>query len=148
MLSEGIATVAETIVFPGDEAIHWQVSELYPAAGITGNAEQEIRVQRFQYVMRALQANAALLLHVDGRTPDEVVAWMQRYGLRSEQEARHSLRFISDPLWRAYIFTYHAGRDLLQRWLTQDGPEQIAPRFARLLTEPTSPTAIATAANR
>ena len=148
VLSEGIATVAESIVFPGDEAVRWQVAELYPAAGIAGNVEQEIAIQWFQRVMRALQANAALQLHADGRTPDEVVAWLRRYGLRSEQEARHSLRFISDPLWRAYIFTYHAGRDLLEGWLGQDGPDQIASRFARLLTEPTSPTAIAAATNR
>jgi hypothetical protein len=40
-----------------------------------------------------------------------------RYALRAENEARQSLRFIADPLWRAYTFTYHVGRDLLGRWL-------------------------------
>lgn len=143
VISEGIATLAESIVFPDDEGVHWQVRELYPAAGIEGNAEQEIAVQRAQRVMRALGANAALMLHADGASEADVIAWLRRYGLRTEQEARHQLRFIQDPLWRAYIFTYHSGRDLLGRWLHQADPDEVSSRFVRLLTEPVTPSSIA-----
>ena len=142
VISEGIATLAESIVFPGDEAIRWQVAELYPVVGVTGDAEREIRIQRAQRVMRALSSNAALMLHVDGRSEDEVVVWLKRYGLRTEAEARHQLRFLTNPLWRAYVFTYHAGRDLLARWLEQGGPGTADDRFVRLLTTPTTPNGI------
>ena len=142
VISEGIATLAETIVFPGDEAIRWQVADLYPAAGVRGDAEQEIRVQRAQRVMRALSSNAGLMLHSDGRSEGEVVAWLKRYGLRTEAEARHSLRFLTNPLWRAYVFTYHAGRDILSAWLDQGDPAAKNDRFVRLLTTPTTPNGI------
>ena len=68
-----------------------------------------------------------------------------RYGLSTETEARHRLRFMADPMWRAYIFCYHAGRDLLGAWLDQTGPDQTArqSRFRRLLTEPVSPSLVA-----
>lgn len=146
VISEGIATLAESVVFPGDQATEWQVRELYPAAGVTGDAEREILVGRAQRTLRALSSTAALMLHADGRSEDEVVAWLRRYGLQDEAEARHRLRFLTDPLWRAYVFTYHAGRDLLARWLERDNPEGDAAitgeRFVRLLTTPTTPAGI------
>ena len=142
VISEGIATLAESIVFPGDEAIRWQVAELYPAAGVQGDADQEILIQRAQRTLRALSSTAALMLHADGRNEDEVVAWLKRYGLRTEEEARHQLRFLTDPLWRAYVFTYHAGRDLLAGWLAQGDPATVDERFVRLLTTPTTPAGI------
>ncbi|MDP9355658.1 MAG: hypothetical protein M3R02_10345 [Chloroflexota bacterium] len=92
-----------------------------------------------QRALRAVNANAAMLLHAEGAPEDEVVAYIARYGLRDEAESRQSLRFIADPLWRAYIFTYHAGRDLLGRWLASGDRMD---RFRRLLTEPVWPSLI------
>ena len=67
-----------------------------------------------------------------------------RYALRSEKEARHSLSFIANPLWRAYIFCYHAGRDLLGAWLDQAADrEERERRFARLLTDQLAPSTVA-----
>ncbi len=141
VISEGIATLAESIIFPGDEAVRWQVEELYPAAGVTGDVAQQSQVERAQRALRAVSSNAGLLLHAEGRSEAEVVAYLMRYGLRTEESARHYLRFLTDPLWRAYVFTYHAGRDILHDWLHRPG-EEPASRFARLLTMPTSPAAI------
>ncbi len=117
VISEGIATLAESIVFPDGEGARWQAEHLYPAAGLTGDPEREARIARARTALRAVSGNAALLLHHEGRSEDEVVAYVMRYALRAENEARQSLRFIADPLWRAYTFTYHVGRDLLGRWL-------------------------------
>ncbi|HEV2528863.1 MAG TPA: hypothetical protein VGT61_10490 [Thermomicrobiales bacterium] len=141
VISEGIATLAESIIFPGDEAVRWQVEELYPAAGVSGNVAQQLQVEQAQRALRAVASNAGLMLHAEGRSEDEVVAYLMRYGLRTEESARHQLRFLTDPLWRAYVFTYHAGRDILHDWLHRPGEEPTA-RFARLLTMPTSPAAI------
>ena len=59
------------------------------------------------------RATRRCLLHEEGRDPEEVVAYLQRYALSTEAEARQRLRFIADPLWRAYIFTYHVGYELI-----------------------------------
>lgn len=117
VISEGIATLAESIVFPDAEGAAWQAEHLYPVAGITGDPEREARIARARAALRAVSGNAALLLHHEGRSEDEVHAYIMRYALRADNEARQSLRFIANPLWRAYTFTYHVGRDLLGRWL-------------------------------
>ena len=139
VISEGIATLAETVVFPGDELQRWQAERLYPAAGLTAEPEREARITKAQRVLRAVNANAALLLHAEGQPEADVLTYIMRYGLKNEAEARQSLRFISDPLWRAYVFTYHAGRDLLGQWLEQGDR---LPRFRQLLTEQVYPSLV------
>ncbi|MCC6791549.1 MAG: hypothetical protein IT336_07695 [Thermomicrobiales bacterium] len=143
VISEGIATLAEGIVFPGDEGARWQAATLYPAAGIAGDPDREERIAKARTALRAVGGNAALRLHAEGQSEDEVVDYLMRYGLRSEREARQSLRFIADPLWRPYIFTYHVGRDLLGAWLNRAPADERRARFAWLLTEQTTPSQIA-----
>lgn len=136
VISEGIATLAADMIFDGD-AYAWAAGQIYPLGGIVGDPEREARIAKAQWSLRALSGNAALLLHEQGAAPDEVVQYMMRYGLRSEREARQSLRFISDPLWRTYTFTYFVGRDLLGRWIAQGDRKE---RFRQLLTEQVYPS--------
>jgi len=139
VISEGIATLAADQIF-GDDAHEWAAAHLYPIGDIAGDPERERRVEAAQWSLRALSGNAAIMLHERGADPEEVVAYIMRYGLRSEREARQSLRFISTPLWRTYTFTYYVGRDLLGRWLASgDGRE----RFRALLTEQAYPSMFA-----
>ena len=66
----------------------------------------------------------------------EIKAYAQKYGLHTEQEAEHLIRFISNPLDRSYIFTYFAGRELLEELFARGDRYGY---FARLLTEPVTP---------
>jgi hypothetical protein len=87
--------------------------------------------------------DAALLLHDRGASEDEVVAFLQRWMLVSEQRARQSLRFLSHPLWRAYTSTYVEGYRLLSAWLdARPAGQPLAERFVRLLDEPLTPERI------
>jgi hypothetical protein len=142
VISEGIATLAETVVFPEGEGARWQAEHLYPLAAISGDPEREARIARAQATLRAVSGNAALLLHQEGRTDEEVLAYLMRYALRAENEARQSLRFISDPLWRAYTFTYHVGRDLLRRWLDLAPQPERQSRFLLLLIGQITPSRV------
>jgi hypothetical protein len=63
-----------------------------------------------------------------------------RYGLQSENEAKQRFRFISEPLWRAYIFTYHVGRELLGQWINLAPPSERKARFKQLLIEQITPS--------
>ncbi|HET8524560.1 MAG TPA: hypothetical protein VFL82_15090 [Thermomicrobiales bacterium] len=142
VISEGIATLAESIIFTPEELATWLAESVYPAAGIVGDPIRDAAIHQAQRALRAVGANAALLLYEHRTSEAEVVAYLMRYGLRSEQEARHSLSFISNPLWRSYIFTYHAGRDLLGQWLDQGDADQRErqSRFRTLLTEQVTPS--------
>jgi hypothetical protein len=144
VISEGIATLAESIVFPGDQAEAWLRETIYPAAGLTVDAERETAIAKARTALRAVGGNAALRLHAEGESEDAVVDYLRRYNLRTEHEARQSLRFIADPLWRPYIFAYHVGRDLLRAWLALTPATERQVRFGRLLAEQVTPSQLAT----
>jgi hypothetical protein len=142
VISEGIATLAEKMLFDPNELVRFRRERVYPAAGISGDTEREVAIGTALRILRSVPGNAALLLHEEGRDPQDVVAYLQRYGLVAEAEARQRLRFIADPLWRAYIFTYHVGYELISGWLDQVPAERHG-RFRTLLTEHVYPSQIA-----
>jgi hypothetical protein len=115
---------------------------LYPALGFDGDPHRDVAIGRALGALRGVAGNAALLRHEEGRAEGEVIAYQRQYGLVSEGEARQRLRFIDDPLWRAYIFTYHAGHDLLAAWLAATGEVGRPGRFRQLLTEQVYPSQI------
>jgi hypothetical protein len=90
-----------------------------------------------------VRQDAALMLHDEGRSADDVVAFLQRWLLVDDVRARQSLRFLASPLWRAYTSTYVEGYRLLRGWLDAR-PEGVAltERFGRLLDEPLTPAAL------
>ena len=144
VISEGIATLASSFIFAEGEGERWMAEEIYPLASIPADPEREHRIGTASSALRAVGANAALLMHDEGASDDEVVEYFMRYGLDDEERARHRLGFIKSPLWRAYIFTYHAGRDLLGAWLNQatDNADRTA-RIRTLMLEPITPGVIA-----
>lgn len=143
LISEGIATMAEAMIFSEAELADFRRSRVYPAAGISGDPEREIAIGTAARGLASVASNAALLLHHEGRGAEEVVAYLQQYGLSTEAEARQRLRFIADPLWRAYIFTYDVGRKLVSAWLDVAPATERRARFARLLTEQVTPSQLA-----
>jgi hypothetical protein len=142
VISEGIATLAEKMLFDPQELVRFRRERVYPAAGITGDPEREVAIGAATRILRSVPGNAALLLHEEGQDQDDVVAYLQHYGLSTEAEARQRLRFIADPLWRAYIFTYHVGYDLISTWLDQ-APTERRRRFRTLLNDQVYPSQIA-----
>jgi hypothetical protein len=116
--------------------------EIYADLGIAFDGERAEAVGRVAAPLNSVRQDAAILLHDRGATEDEAVAHLVKWGLVSEERARKSLAFFTDPLWRAYTSTYVEGYVLLGRWLDLgDQGEQ----FRRLLDEPLTPAAVAAA---
>lgn len=138
VLSEGLANLARKLLFSDEELAAFLRDELYPLAGLSGvDVETQLRLGKAAEALKGLGGNAALLLHRDGRPLEEVQQYLQRYGLRTPQEAAQSLKFIQHPLSRSYIFNYSVGEVMLAPLL--DGPDAVE-NFGRLLTEPLTPT--------
>ena len=131
------------MVFTPRELATFRQETVYPTAGITGDVEREIAIGAALRTLKAVPGNAALLLHEEHAATEEVVAYLQRYGLSTEAEARQRFRFIADPLWRAYIFTYSVGYDLVSAWLRGVSAAERVRRFRTLLTEQVYPSQIA-----
>ncbi|MCW5852635.1 MAG: hypothetical protein KIT87_21365 [Anaerolineae bacterium] len=140
VISEGIATVAADQIFAPGEAHAWLRAHVYPMVGLTLDDVDEARVEQAEAMLRGVRGNAVFLLHEDGRSDDEVVAYLMRYSLLNEQRALKALEFLKSPLWRAYTFTYFYGRDLILP-LLQGGDRRAV--FGRLLTEQVYPSLLA-----
>jgi hypothetical protein len=133
LISEGLADIGRSFVAPIDETPDLLV-ELYARAGMpiaadpAGARDAAERSAAMTAPRRRLQesrVNAALMRHAD--------------------VAAKRLEFIEHPLWRTYVFVYHEGEQLLERWLDLDGDglNARAARFGRLLREQLTPRAIA-----
>ncbi|MGW5313377.1 DUF885 domain-containing protein [Nocardia thailandica] len=141
LMAEGLADLAlRSIVGPGWG--RW-AQEIYADLGLRFDGERAERFSAASAKLLSVRQDAALLLHDQHRDHDEVAAFLQRWSLATPERARQSLRFLSSPLWRAYISTYVEGYRLLGGWLdaAPDAGERAA-RFGRLLDEPLTPGAI------
>ncbi|MFF0242071.1 DUF885 domain-containing protein [Rhodococcus pyridinivorans] len=141
LMAEGLADLAlEAIVGPG-----WGkwAQEIYADLGLRFDGELTEELAEASEQLLPVRQDAALLLHDRRRSHDDVVEFLQRWSLSSPERARQSLRFLSSPLWRAYISTYVEGYRLLGGWLGQVpvGAER-AERFRRLLDEPLVPSSL------
>jgi len=140
VLSEGVADSALGLIWDRADRAAFLRDELYPAAGLPDvDVGVQMQIERAAEALRHVDGNAALLLHRDGRPPDEVQRYVERWSLRMPQEAAQIMRFIQNPLFRSYIFNYAMGKALLAPLLA--GPAAVA-NFRRLLSEPFTPTQI------
>ncbi|MQY19777.1 DUF885 domain-containing protein [Nocardia macrotermitis] len=141
LMAEGLADLAlRAIVGPGWG--RW-AQEIYADLGLRFDGERAERLSDASAKLLGVRQDAALLLHDRGRDADEVVEFLQRWSLATPDRARQSLRFLSSPLWRAYISTYVEGYRLLGGWLDRAADEDDrADRFRRLLDEPLTPGAV------
>jgi hypothetical protein len=151
LISEGLADLGHRFaVPPADEAD--LLVELYERSGlpIAGDpaaaraaAETTIAIAEPRNRLGEARVNAALMRHADGRSHEEVLAWLERVARFAPDIARKRLEFIEHPLWRTYVFVYHEGEALLRRWLERVPAVDQPARFGRLLREQLTPTAIA-----
>jgi hypothetical protein len=105
---------------------------------LQGDPQREERIDDLFGQLRAVAGNAAILRHEQGASESEIVDYLQKWELVEKARAERRFQFIDDPLWRPYIFTYFAGRDLVRDYLGS-GPQQTE-RFRFALTEQITPS--------
>ena len=138
LMAEGLADLGVEASI-GDGWGRW-AEEILGDLGLRLDGELSERLAMAAAPLGRVRQDAALLLHDRGASADEVVAYVQRWSLVSEERARQQLRFLTHPLWRAYISTYVEGFELLSRWLAARPTGQpLADRLVRLLDEPLTP---------
>ncbi|MGH3795480.1 MAG: DUF885 domain-containing protein [Pseudonocardiaceae bacterium] len=141
LMAEGLADLGlHAAVGPG-----WGpwAEEVLGDLGLRMDGELAERFEVAAAGLLGVRQDAALMLHDQGADPQDVLAYLQRWLLVSEQRAKQMLRFLSDPLWRAYTTTYVEGYRLLRTWLeARPETESLGQRYLRLLDEPLVPSAV------
>ena len=141
LMAEGLADLALHAAV-GEGWGRW-AQEIYADLGLRFDGERAQALAAARADLAGVRQDAALMLHDEGRSADDVVAFLARWLLIDDARARQSLRFLSSPLWRAYTSTYVEGYRLLRGWLDAR-PERVGltERFGRLLDEPLIPSSL------
>jgi hypothetical protein len=141
LMAEGLADLGLWVaVGPG-----WGpwAAEILGDLGLRMDGELAERLEAAAAGLLGVRQDAALMLHDQGADPADVLAYVQQWLLVPEPRAKQMLRFLADPLWRAYTSTYVEGYRLLRSWLDASPPEQpLSRRYQRLLDEPLVPSAV------
>jgi hypothetical protein len=137
LLAEGLADLGLEVIVPS--ARHELVASHLRPLGIPYDAEIATAVaEAGELLGNAVRGNVALLLHVDGASYDDAVAYVERFGLLPRNRAEKIVQFQTDPTWRAYIFCYIDGLRLCRSFVKGEPA-----RFERLITEPLLPEDLA-----
>ncbi|WP_110471217.1 DUF885 domain-containing protein [Williamsia limnetica] len=140
LMAEGLADHA-LVAAIGPDWGAW-AQDIYADLGLRFDGQRAEAIAAATGGLLGVRQDAALLLHDRGGDQDSVAAYLQRWLLATDERARQMLRFLSSPLWRAYISTYVEGYRLLGSWLdAAPTPERLA-RFGRLLDEPLTPAGL------
>jgi hypothetical protein len=142
LMAEGLADLGVQASI-GDGWGPW-AAEVLGDLGLRFDGHLAERVAAAAAPLNRVRQDAAVLLHDRGADADDVASYLQRWSLVNADRARQQLRFLTHPLWRAYITTYVEGFDLLSAWLdARPAGQRVADRFVRLLDEPLTPAAVA-----
>lgn len=150
LISEGLADLGRRFAVPLDEEVGLLV-ELYERAKLAiaadpraarEAAERTVQLSVHREALSAIRGNAAILRHADGRSHDDVLAYLRDVGRFAPDVASKRMEFIEHPLWRTYVFVYAEGEALLARWLALVPLEAQVARFGRLLHEQLTPDTV------
>src|SRR3954467_15915007 len=142
LMAEGLADLGVQASV-GDGWGRW-AEEILGDLGLRLDGELSERIAVAAAPLGRVRQDAALLLHDRGASEEDVAPHVKRWSRVKGERPRQQLRFLTHPLWRAYISTYVEGFELLSAWLEARPSEQsVAERLGRLLAEPLTPAAVA-----
>jgi hypothetical protein len=152
LIAEGTANFGIDVAFPGEERQAFERDVLFPLAGLDPS-----RVDEYYRVLDLLDGldyagNEAARLYLDGKIDRQAaVDHLVRYGLSTPERAAQRVRFFDT--YRSYVINYNLGQDLVRVWVEAEGGGEGDPTrrwevFARLLTTPRVPSALAAEAGR
>jgi hypothetical protein len=146
LIAEGTANYGIDVAFPGNSRIEFEKEVLFPLAGINPNdTELYYKVIDLQGKLNYSSIEAARNYLDSNWTKDETVAWLQRYGLRSEENAIRNITFFDK--YRSYIINYSYGLDLVRAHIERNGGTADEPvkrwrLFEELLSKPYTPASL------
>lgn len=145
VIAEGTADNALDMIMGDRERMAFVRRRLAPLAGLSDlDFDLAERVREAAVPLRVARGAAARMLLEQGKTEDEVTAFLTRYGLMTEERARKAVAFART--YRAYEFAYVVGEDLVRGHIGTG-----AGRFRRyfdLFRRPVTPSSLKGAARR
>jgi len=137
-ISEAIAQVGTDLVLTPEEKRAWHRDVFFPALGIRDvDIEQWERIDAALEKLGRAREHVPFMLFDEGKSDDEIVAFLQQYALMSAARARKAVQF--DREWGAYVFNYTVGREILRRYLATGNARA---KFVQFLITPITPSLV------
>jgi len=137
VIAEGIATTALKTILTRAEMEDWYREEILPLASMTHiDAKRLMDIGNARMKMFGIVGNAAFMMYDQNKSKEEISLYLQKYNLATEKRVQKNIDFISNPLYRSYIFTYHVGQDLFEELFTHVDRDEY---FGRILEQPVTP---------
>jgi hypothetical protein len=138
-LAEGLADLGAEVTFGRrPEPV---VAEHLAPLGVRYDADVAAAVAEASESLSWVRSNAAIRLHDEGASVDDVVAYLEHWALLPHNRATKAVSFLTDETWRAYSHCYTEGLALCRSWVDGDPT-----RFEHLITEQVLPADLAPAA--
>lgn len=137
-MAEAVAEVGKELLMPSAERFAWHRDVFLPRLrlGQADVATWERIAPHLETIGRARE-RLPFLLHDNGASEEEMVAFLEKYALMDRARARKAIQF--DREWGAYSFNYTVGREILRRYLARGNPRA---KFIQLLTTPVFPSLV------
>jgi hypothetical protein len=141
VISEGIASLAQEMIFTPEEIAHWITEQVDPQLGGKIDGIDLVKLIR-AFSASALDdlGNNLVMMLWEGHSEAEIVAYALKYTPYPEDYIRPFFQSLKSPLRQVYAFTYAQGKRLMAPLLQGDDRTQV---FRRLLTEPVYPSLLA-----
>jgi hypothetical protein len=127
-MAEGLADLGLEVVV-GVRPEGFSAEHLRPL-GIRYDAEVAAEVSQAGESLGWVRSNAAIMLHEHDTPADDVIAYLERWGLLPPERARKAIAFMTDPTWRSYSHCYTEGLRLCRAYVGGDPA-----RFECLVTD-------------
>jgi hypothetical protein len=137
--AEGIAENALAQIMSENEVTELLV-DILPLSKARASKDD---IGRVPEIVKALEqlgyvgSNAALLLHEQKVSSEDVLAYLQRYALSSPLRNQKTLEFLQAPTSASYVFTYTLGKELVSQVVK---PGNARERFGQLLLQAYTPS--------
>ena len=128
VVSEGLAELSVELLLDGPTGSAFE--SLVREHGVDLDLARARAIERAREPLGWLGVDGALMLHEEGRPPDEVAAFLHERAAISLDDAGHWVRFLGDAGSRSYAICYPAGLALCRGFVGGDPA-----RFRTLLTE-------------
>jgi len=144
LIAEGTANYGIKVAFPGEERVKFEKEILFPLADI--NPAKADKYYEILHLVDKLgfARNMASRKYFDGEfTKEELVDWLVKYSLSTEERAEKSVDFLDK--YGSYIINYNYGQELCKNYIerlggTEDDPQKRWQLFTELISNPYTPS--------